>query len=188
MNVRKALATITAAGLLAFTLCVGARGPPSRADGKPTTVVPKFKANPSHDDARLSENAAQAAQDGLNDLGISGQDYASAVLDGFDYSIDDITVNEQAATVSMTVVSKSKTDFYNKLNDAVSAFVANPGTEALSEGEKDTQMGSITMQAFEQTETVGESIQLQFQLQGTTWVSVNSGEVLGNLDSFAFQE
>ena len=110
------------------------------------------------------------------------------MLDGFDYSIDDITVNEQAATVSMTVVSKSKTDFYNKLNDAVSAFVANPGTEALSEGEKDTQMGSITMQAFEQTETVGESIQLQFQLQGTTWVSVNSGEVLGNLDSFAFQE
>ena len=188
MNVRKALATITAAGLLAFTLCVAAGCQPPSEDVIRTTVEQKFNAYKSLDDAVLSEIAAKAEQDGLNDLGISGQDYASAVLDGFDYSIDDITVNEQAATVSMTVVSKSKTDFYNKLNDAVSAFVANPGTEALSEGEKDTQMGSITMQAFEQTETVGESIQLQFQLQGTTWVSVNSSEVLGNLDSFAFQE
>lgn len=188
MNIRKASATIIAAVLLAFTLCAACGCQPSSEDVIRTTVQQKFDAYKSLDDAVLSEIAAKAEQDGLSELGISGQDYASAVLNGFDYSIDDITVNEQAATVSMTIVSKSKTDFYDRLNEAVSAFVANPDTDAMSESEKDAQVGSITMQAFEQTETVSENVQLQFQLQGNTWVSVNSSEVLGNLDSFAFQE
>lgn len=188
MKATKAIAVIAVAALLAFTMCVACGCQPSSEDVIRKTVDEKFDAYKSLDDAVLSEIATKAEQDGLDELGISGQDYANAVLGGFDYSIDGITVNEQEATVSMTIVSKSKTDFYNKLNEAVSAFMANPDTESMSAEEKSTQVGSITMQAFEQTETVSENVQLQFQLQGNTWVSVNSNEVLGSLDSFAFPE
>lgn len=188
MKAIKAITTIAAAALLAFTLCAACGCQPSSEDVIRKTVEEKFDAYKTLDDAVLSNIASKAEQDGLGDLGISGQDYASAVLNGFDYSIDDITVDEKAATVSMTIVSKSRTDFYNKLNEAVSAFMANPDTESMSAEEKDAQVGSITMQAFEQTETVSENVQLQFQLQGNTWVSVNSNEVLGSLDSFAFPE
>ena len=188
MKVRKAIAAVAAGALLALTLCAACGCQPSREDVIRDTVEEKFNAYKSLDDAVLSEIASKAEQDGLSDLGISGQDYASAVLNGFDYSIDDITVNDQAATVSMTIVSKSKTDFYNKLNEAVSAFVQNPDTDGMSEEDKNAQVGTIAMQAFDQTETVSENVELQFQLQGNTWVSVNSSEVLGNLDSFAFTE
>ena len=186
MNVRKIIAAILASMVLAFTLCTACGCQPSSEDVIRDTVTQNFDAYKNLEDSVLSEIAAKAEEDGMNDLGITGEEYAAAVLDGFDYHINDITVNEQAATVSMTIVSKSKTDFYNKLNDAVSSFVADPATEDLTSDEKDTQIGTIAMQAFQDTETVSEDVELLFQLQGNTWVSVNSAEVLGNLDSFAF--
>lgn len=186
MTAKKILATVLSAALLAFTLCMACGCQPSNEDVIRDTVTKNFDAYKNLEDSVLSEIAAKAEEDGMSDLGITGEEYATAVLDGFDYHINDITVNEQAATVSMTIVSKSKTDFYNKLNDAVSAFVADPATESLSPEERDAQVGQIAMQAFRDTDTVSEDVNLRFQLQGNTWVSVNSTEVLGNLDSFAF--
>lgn len=186
MNAKKTLATILSSMLLAFTLCAACGCQPGSEDVIRQTVTENFNAYKNLEDSVLSEIAAKAEEDGMSDLGITGEEYATAVLDGFDYHINDITVNEQAATVSMTIVSKSKTDFYNKLNDAVSAFVADPATEGLSPEERDTQVGQIAMQAFKDTATISEDVELLFQLQGNTWVSVNSTEVLGNLDSFAF--
>lgn len=186
MNAKKILASILSAVLVVFTLCAACGCQPSSEDVIRDTVTKNFDAYKNLEDSVLSEIASKAEEDGMNDLGITGEEYATAVLDGFDYHINDITVNEQAATVSMTIVSKSKTDFYNKLNDAVSGFVADPATEGLTSDEKDTQIGMIAMQAFQETNTVSEDVELLFQLQGNTWVSVNSTEVLGNLDSFAF--
>ena len=188
MSARKAITATLTAAMLAFTLCFATGCQPSSEDVIRDTVTEKFDAYKNLEDAVLSQIADKAEQDGMSELGISGQEYASAVLDGFDYSINSITVNEQAATVSMTIVSKSKTDFYDKLNAAVTTFVSSPESESMSADKKDAQIGKIAMQAFEDTETVSEDIELLFQLQGNTWVSVNSNEVLGNLDSFAFTE
>ena len=186
MNAKRIISATIASALLALTLCIACGCQPSNEDVIRDTVTQNFDAYKNLEDSVLSEIAAEAEEDGMSDLGITGEEYASAVLDGFDYSINSITVNDKAATVSMTIVSKSKTDFYNKLNDAVSSFVADPATEELTADQKDTQIGTIAMQAFQDTETVSEDVELLFQLQGNTWVSVNSAEVLGNLDSFAF--
>lgn len=186
MTATKKIMTALACALLAFTLCAACGCQPSSEDVIRQTVTEKFDAYKNLDDAVLSEIAADAEEEGLSDLGISGEEYASAVLNGFDYNIDSVEVNEKAATVTMTIVSKSKSDFYNKLNEAMTAFVNDSATEEMSADEKDTQVGTIAMQAFEDTETVSENVQLDFQLQGNTWVSTNSTEVLGNLDSFAF--
>lgn len=185
---RRAITAVMAALALAFTLCVASGCQPSSEDVIRTTVQEKFDAYKNLEDAVLSEIASKAEQEGLDELGISGQDYASAVLNGFDYHIDDVTVDEQAATVSMSIASKSKSDFYNRLNEAVTAFVQDPATESLSDEDKDARIGEIAMQTFEQTDVVNENVQLQFQLEGNTWTSTNSSEVLGNLDSFAFSE
>lgn len=186
MNARKTIAAISSALLLAFTLCAACGCQPSNEEVIRETVAKEFDAYKGADDAVVSELGSVADQEGLSELGISGDEFAKAVLKGFDYSIDGISVDGNSATVSMTVTSKSKSDFESKLNDAVTSFVNEPGTESLTAEEKNAKMGQIAMQAFEDTGTVSENVSLDFQLQGSTWVSTGASETLGRLDSLVF--
>ncbi len=180
-----ALAT-TASIVLAFTLCVTCACSPSNEEVIRETVTKEFDAYKNLDDAAVSKIAQNAEKEGLDQLGITGQDFAGAVLDGFDYSIDSIEVNDKAATVKLTVMSKSTADFETKLDADVNTFVEDPATEYMSVDEKNAHIGEIAMQAFKDTEIVNEEVTLEFELQGSTWVCTNATDVLGQLDSLVF--
>lgn len=150
------------------------------------TVENEFNAYKNLEDSALERIAQTAEQEGLSDLGISGVDFASAVLNGFDYHIDNIQINDDAATVSMTIVSKSTSDFESKLSESVQAFVESDESQSMTAEEKNNKIGDITMQAFEDTEIINENVELQFQLQDKTWVSTNASEALASLDSLVF--
>lgn len=187
MSIFKKTVLATAAFVvIVFTLCAACACSPSNEEVIRETVTQEFDAYKNHDDSAISKIAQKAENEGMGQLGITGQDFAEAVIDGFDYSIDSIEVNDKKATVKLTVTSKSTSDFETKFDASVNAFVEDPSTEYMPIDEKNAQIGEIAMQTFKDTEIVNEEVTLEFELQESTWVSTNATEALGQLDSLVF--
>lgn len=186
MDYKKVISAVAAALLLVVGITFLGGCAKTSEDVLRETVENEFDAYKNLEDAALEKIAQTAEQEGLSDLGISGVDFASAVLAGFDYDIDDIQIDGETATVHVMIASKSSTDFENKLSEAVQAFVDSDAAQGMTPDEKNTQIGVITMKAFEDAEIINEEAELQFQLQDKTWVSTNASEVLAGLDSLVF--
>lgn len=150
------------------------------------SVEAEFNAYKNLEDAALDKIAKTAESEGLDDLGISGRDFASAVLNGFDFSIENIVVTGKEATVSIALASKSATDFEEKLSSSVQTFVDSKEAQDMSIEEKNAEIGKITMKAFEDTKIIDEKVDIKFMLENNTWTAVNASEQLANLESLVF--
>lgn len=188
MSIKKAIALTATAILLAFATVVASGCAKTSEDVLREVVESEFNTYKNLEESALDEIATTAEQEGLSDLGITGEEFAAAVLSGFDYSIDGVQISGNDATVSTTIISKSSTDFESKLSEGVQEFVSSSEATSLTTEEKNLKIGSITMQAFEDTEIISEQVDIQFQLQDKTWVSTNASEVLANLDSLVFAD
>lgn len=72
---------------------------------------------------------------GLTGLGINLDDYFNSVYDGFDYSIDEVTVDGSNATVVVTLVRKDLSDVEGTIEQINDEILADPGYEAMSQDE-----------------------------------------------------
>lgn len=184
--VGEVIAMAVAATLLTFVAISATGCTKTSEDVLIEAIENDFNAYKNFEDSALNEIAATAEEEGLSDLGISGIDFAKAVLDGFDYTIDYISVESDTAIVDVIVSSKSSTDFESKLSSRVQAFTESDESGTMTNEERNLKIGEITMQAFEDTKIVSEKVSLQFELQDKTWVSTNTSEALANLDSLVF--
>lgn len=150
------------------------------------SIEQEFNSYKNADDLAMSRVATTAEKEGLTSLGISSEDFAAAVLDGFDYEIKNININGSNATADVIIVSKSMSDFESKLSEAVQSFVASDSAQTMTSDEKSQEIGNIAMNAFEQTKVIEEEVQLDFTLDGNTWTSNNVSETLANTDSLVF--
>lgn len=150
------------------------------------TVEQEFNSYKNHDDAVLEKIAKTAETGGLAELGISPSEFATQVLNGFDYTIDDIKIDGSTAHVTVTIVSKSSNDFQNKLNQGVEQFVSNAASSTLTAEQKSTQIGDIAMNVLDNTETVEETVDLTFELEDSVWVAHDTSGTLSKLDSLVF--
>ena len=106
--------------LAVFTACGG----PSVEDLIRDDLTTQFDAV-KEGDAELIEALEASAGEDMETLGIDSAEFAGAFLDGFDYSIDDIVVDGDTATATVTVSCKSMTEvmtdfqdqFYDMLNN-----------------------------------------------------------------------
>lgn len=150
------------------------------------SIEQEFNSYKNADDLAMSRVATTAEKEGLTSLGISSEEFAAAVLEGFDYEIKDININGSNATADVIIVSKSMSDFESRLSEAVQNFVASDSAQTMTSDEKSQEIGNIAMDAFEQTEVIEEEVQLDFTLDGNTWTSNNVSETLANTDSLIF--
>lgn len=186
MGIKRKATSMAMAALLALG-CVALAGCAKTSEDVIREVIQsEFDAYKNLEESALDEIGATAEQEGLSSLGISGDEFAEAVLGGFDYSIDNVKVGTLSATASVTITSKSATDFEARLSDGVQDFVESDDAKSMTTEEKNLKIGDITMQAFEDTELVSEQVDLQFQLQDKTWVSSDAFDVLAELDSLVF--
>lgn len=77
------------------------------------------------DDATMEELAEELGDTGLEAYGIEATDLLATMLDGFDYSIESVTVDGDAAVATVSVTAKSMGELLNMDTDAM--------TEALME-------------------------------------------------------
>ena len=87
------------------------------------------------DDAFLSEVTASAETGGLDQFGIDAKELMKAYFGGFDYRIDDVTVEGDTAKATITLTCKSYQDYV----DAI--------TEAALNSEDETAFGENIMEA-----------------------------------------
>lgn len=86
------------------------------------------------DDATLDGLARQIGSVGLEEYGVDTGTLITSMIDGFDYSIESVEVEDDTATASVTVTAKSMTEFMNFDYDVM----ADDIVDAVTSGEIDT--------------------------------------------------
>ncbi len=186
-TIKAIIAAIAGASLLSLSLlALAGCAATSSEDAIRQAVSQELDIYKNMDEKAVSMVAESAENEGLTELGIDGREFAKAVLDGFDYRINDIVVNDKTATANVTIISKSMSDFETKFNDAVSELMSSAATSDLSTENVEQTVGSLAMETFGNTDIIEEDVELQFELEGNTWVSTNVAEALGSLDSMVF--
>ncbi len=99
---------------------------------------------------------------------MDGQEYANALLDGFDYSIEDVTVNGKEATATIVMTQK---DIDETEAETIMEELANdPEFMAMSQDERKTAVSDRIFEYIESVEAAPqEPVTLEFVLNGNTW-------------------
>lgn len=122
-------ATLALVGGLVLTGCSGAN-PEEAVRADLTTNLDQIK---NLDEATINELAEQMGDAGLEDYGIETVDLIASMAEGFDYTINSVTVDGDTATASVTVTCKSATELMDLDYDAMTEDLL----EAVEAGEVD---------------------------------------------------
>lgn len=188
MKLKKIVAALTAGALALGAMGVVVGCGPDNETVIREAIVKEFDTYKNMDDSALSEIATFAEQEGLDELGIDGQEFATAVLDGFDYTVDSVTVNGKDAVAKVTIVSKSYSDFEDKFNAIIDEMTNDPSLAEMSEEEAVAAVGEKVMQVLDETETITESADVAYVLKGNVWEPAEGDKALANLDSLIFAQ
>ena len=74
------------------------------------------------DDAYVKELASQQSFTQLQQYGVNSENFIKALFGGFDYSIKDISVKDNKATITMTITSKDFSTFQKDLTNMVNSM------------------------------------------------------------------
>lgn len=184
---KKVLAFIAVGILAAAVLCMTGCGQNSEQLIR-DSLSQQLESYKNADDAAMSQLATVAENEGLDEMGIDSQEFAAAVLDGFDYSIDNVTVDGNSATASVTIISKSYSDFETRMMDIVTGITSDPSFADMTEEEATQKLGEQVMQAFADTEIITEQADIEYKLENNVWEPVKGDASLADLDSMVFAQ
>lgn len=109
-----------------------------------------------------SSGVAQMAE-----YGISAEDFLRSYLSGFDYSLGDVVVDGDKATVEVTLTCKDFAEYQTKLEEAAAALAADGSVDMSNVNEK---IGEIVMGTLDQVQaSQTDPITLEYELVDNTW-------------------
>lgn len=186
-QIRRVIAAIAGASLLALSLfALGGCAATSSEDAIRQAVSQELDIYKNMDQRAMDMIIESAENEGLTELGIDGTEFATAVLDGFDYHVNDVTIDNNTAIANVTIISKSMPDFETKFSNAVSNLMTSSSAAAVTTDNVEEAVGALAMETFDNTDIIEEDVDLQFELRDNTWVSTNVAQALGGLDSMVF--
>lgn len=118
------------------------------------------------------ESMMESADGSFETLGIDEKTFAEAYLDGFDYAIGDIAVNDEGdhATAGVTLKVKSIKGIVESFQSAFEAKLADMDLAALSNEDELMKLGGeLLMQATKDAEPKESDLELQYDLKDDTW-------------------
>ena len=125
-KVRRALLCVAAACVMVFGLTALAGCGANEEEQVRQQVAADLDAIKNLDDAMVQEVVAAAAEEGVDEayemFGITTEDVVRAYLDGFDYTIDSVTVDGDTAQVTVTMTMKSEADVTSAMNEWASGI------------------------------------------------------------------
>lgn len=132
------------------------------------------------DDEAMDELAAEMGDLGLGDYGIGAEDLITSMIDGFDYSIDSIDVEEDTATASVTVTAKSMSELmdldYDAMSDDILDAVASGEVDITDEDAINAWAGEYIMGIIDALEPVEKDITLTYVNGEDGWEMDESSE------------
>lgn len=122
------------------------------------------------DDAYIQELSADAGIEELADLGIDPAEFFRSFLSGFEYVIDDVVVEEETATATVTLSMKSFTEFSSSLESQVAEMLQDESIASMSEEDVYKALGERVMTSLDSLQvTQMDPITISYQLIDGSW-------------------
>lgn len=173
MSFKKVFAAVSASALLVFTLGVmtGCNSGPSDEEVIRKSLTEELDQIKNMDDAFMTEMAADMDVDELATYGIDGVEFMKTYLDGFDYKIDEVTVDGNKATAKVTLTCKSFTAYNSAVQQAATDLASDSARlQAMSKDELNQLLGQTVMDALAGVEVAEtDQITIGFTKNGNTW-------------------
>ncbi len=162
-----------------MTVCLGmlAGCGPSSEEVIRDGVTQELDGLKNQDDAAMAEIVSGANMSGLEVYGLDANEFMKAYLNGFDYRIDDVTVDGDKAQVTVVLTCKSFSAYEKALQDAADQLMGDESFAELDRSAMNQKIGETVMTALagiEPTET--EPIVLDYELANNTWSPTASAE------------
>ncbi|MDO4443357.1 MAG: hypothetical protein Q4B69_05720 [Slackia sp.] len=174
MKKRNAIAAICIAAMMAFGAALaGCSAGPDPAEQVKADLAAQFDPVKNLDQAAVEELVAglEAANE-FETYGIDSAAYVNSMLSGFDYAIGDVAVAEDAtsATATVSITCKSFTDAAERAATLSEEFAASGAFLDMSMDEMNKKIGSIMMQAMDETEVKTTECTFEYRLTDDAWV------------------
>ena len=183
---KRALAAIVACTLCAAAFVTLPSCGPDNEELIREAVTQKYDAYKNADDSVLSQLVSSLENNGLTELGIDETEFATAVVDGFDYAIDSISVNGDSAVVTVTFAGKSYMDLLSSISDTTEALASDPEFAELSQEDRRAAAGKMVMDTFTELEVRNETVNLDYQLTDNAWQEADEQAGLAQIDNILF--
>lgn len=177
--------SITAVLALSVGLVLGACSGPSPDEVIREDLTANLDRVKELDDATVEELVSSMGTIGLETYGIEASDVVRSLLDGFDYTIDDITVDDEgtSAVASVSVTCKSASDFTERINQAATDLATElmndpSGLELLSDEEAlNARIGEVVMETLDEVELQQTSIEIDYSKTDDGWTASDASEL-----------
>lgn len=177
--------SITAVLALSVGLVLGACSGPSPEEAIREDLTANLDRVKELDDATVEELVGSMGTLGLETYGIEASDVVRSLLDGFDYTIDDITVDDEgtSAVASVSVTCKSASDFTERINQAATDLATElmndpSGLELLSDEEAlNARIGEVVMKTLDEVELQQTSIEIDYSKTDDGWTASDASEL-----------
>lgn len=170
MKMRGVAAACAAAAVLAIGGVVLAGCGPDNEELVRQAVTEDLELVKAHDAALLEKLAKEADAEGLAAYGIDPATFASSYLEGFDYRVDEVTVEGETAQATVTITCKSLDALNAALDQAVATMAAGEEVANMSEEDVDRLVGQSVLDALASLEPVEKApVKLGFILKDKMW-------------------
>lgn len=140
-------------------------------------LTAQFDRLKSLDDETVDEISQAIGSSELTKLGIAPADFAKAFLDGFDYSVQDVKVDGDSATATVTITCKSLKAFETSLNTMADEYIKDEANWEKSESQIYEEIGAKTMDTLKTVPTVTTSpIELKLTKSSGEWTTDSSSD------------
>lgn len=147
------------------------------------SIIEQFDPIKNHDDSITGQIQRQNAVT-LATIGLDGKEYANALLDGFDYSIEDVTVKGKEASATLVLTQKDISE--DQAEAVMGELAADPAFASMSMDEKKS---AVADKIYEYIASVPaepqDPVTIDFVLNGDTWeLTETSKMTVANLFTF----
>lgn len=170
---RTVVSSLAVALVAVCALVLGACSSEKPEDAIRADIAANFDRVKELDEATIEEMTSSMDIAELEQYGIDGASIVRSLLDGFDYSVGSVTVDDsgKGATAEVNVTCKSATDLYDGIEDAVASIFQDPDYLSLLSDEKalGERIGEVIMGALDDLTPTEKTIELDYAKGEDGW-------------------
>lgn len=134
------------------------------------------------DEAYLADLTADESVAELEDFGIDPTEFFKSYLSGFDYRIEDVTVNGDTADATVVLTIKSFNEFNTAIDNALNQLLEDESVYTMSESDLYGTVGDTIMEAVNGlTPVENDPITVTYELIDNTWTPTDDS--MANLEA-----
>ena len=129
------------------------------------------------DESFVSDLESASGVSDLEEFGIDPKEFFTSYLSGFDYTIDEVAVDGETASATVTLTAKSYTEFNDAIQSNLDALVSDDSLYTLSEEEVYSRIGQTVMDTIDGLSPVQTApITISYELIDNTWTPTEESQ------------